>query len=190
MIDYGAKSHLGAYSLKIEISSRNKFFLQNNLLQYSNKNGVNVYNIDELVKMKATAFNGRDKIRDFYDLGFLLQRYPQYFSKELLFSIYEKISYAGVEELNLLLTDEIKKHKLVSNEKINVNNYAQNILKCIEKINQNTHHSLLELQQAQIEVDSWAKERNAKQDVKDISKTNLNENQILDKNSLINKRKM
>lgn len=151
MIDYGAKSHLGAYPLKVEISSCNKTFLQNNLLQYSNKNGVNVYNIDELIKMKVFAFNGRDKIRDFYDIGFLLHKYPQHFSKDLLLFVYEKISYAGVEELNLLLSDEIKKHKLVSNEEIHTENYAQNILKYIERINANS--LLQKLEQAQVEVD-------------------------------------
>jgi len=39
--------------------------------------------------MKATAFRGRDKIRDFYDLGFLLQSYKEYFTKEALINIHQ-----------------------------------------------------------------------------------------------------
>lgn len=137
MVDYGAESYLGAYPLKIEVSSRNKKYLRDNFLKYSNKQGVNVYDIDELIKMKVIAFSGRDKIRDFYDLGFLLQKYPQHFSKESLFSIHEKISYAGVDELNLLLIDEISAHNLTSLENINIDNYAQNILKNIDEIMEN-----------------------------------------------------
>ena len=137
MIDYGAESHLGAYLLTIEISSYNKFFLQNHLSKYSNKQGVNVYDIDELIKMKVVAFSGRDKIRDFYDLGFLLQMYPQHFSKESLFAVYEKISYAGVDELNLLLLDEINTHNLILLENIDIDNYAQNMLKNIERVIEN-----------------------------------------------------
>ena len=68
MLDYGANSHLGAYPLKIEVSNRNKSLLQNNLLEYSKINGVNVYGIKELINMKATAFFFFFKIRDFYDL--------------------------------------------------------------------------------------------------------------------------
>lgn len=141
MLDYKAFSHLGAYPLKIEVSNRNKHFLQNNALKYRTINGVNVYDIDELIKMKVVAFSGRDKIRDFYDLGFLLENYPKHFSKESLFAIYEKISYAGVDELNLLLQDEAKRHKLTQNTKKDLGNYAQNIIKFIENLNTNTQKS-------------------------------------------------
>ncbi|WP_223810440.1 nucleotidyl transferase AbiEii/AbiGii toxin family protein [Campylobacter sp. LR291e] len=72
MIDYVEKSKLGVYPLKVKISNHNKHFLQNNSLKYESKNGINVYDIDELIKMKIAAFSDRDKIRDFYDLGFLL----------------------------------------------------------------------------------------------------------------------
>ncbi|WP_270983233.1 nucleotidyl transferase AbiEii/AbiGii toxin family protein [Campylobacter helveticus] len=140
MLDYGTCSHLGAYPLKIEVSNRNKIFLQENKLKTTKKDGVNIYELDELIKMKVIAFSGRDKIRDFYDLGFLLKNYPDKFSDEALFSIYEKISYAGVEELNLLLLDEITNHKLVSNQELTIN-YTQDILEYIEKLQQRTTHS-------------------------------------------------
>jgi len=133
MIDYGDKSHLGDYPLKIEVSNRNKLLLQTNSLKYENIDKVNVYSIDELIKMKTIIFSGRDKIRDFYDLGYLLEKYPQNFSKESLFSVHQKISYAGTQELDLLLRDEIEKHKLISLKDINLtDNYSQNILKKIE----------------------------------------------------------
>lgn len=133
-----SQSHLGDYPLKIEVSNRNKLFLQNNSLKYENIDKVNVYSINELIKMKTIAFSGRDKIRDFYDLGYLLEKYPNNFSKESLFAIHEKVSYAGVEELNLLLKDEVQKHKLVDKDKIDItDNYSQNILKKVEFLIEN-----------------------------------------------------
>lgn len=141
MIDYKAKSHLGDYPLKIEVSNRNKIFLQTNSLKYENIDRVNVYSIDELIKMKTIAFSGRDKIRDFYDLGYLLEKYPKNFSKESLFAVHEKVSYAGTEELNLLLKDEVKKHKLVSSKDIDItDNYSQNILKKVEILIENKNN--------------------------------------------------
>ncbi|MDY2999661.1 nucleotidyl transferase AbiEii/AbiGii toxin family protein [Campylobacter hyointestinalis] len=135
MIDYGATSHYGSYPLKIEVSSRNKDLLRSNILKYENIKGVNVYSVDELIKMKGIAFSGRDKIRDFYDLGYLLQTYPDKFSKESLFSIREKIFYCGEDELNLLLKDENSKHKLISQDKIHITDtYTQDVLMRIENM--------------------------------------------------------
>ncbi|OCR87727.1 hypothetical protein CFT12S00416_07825 [Campylobacter fetus subsp. testudinum] len=135
MIDYGAVSYLGKYPLKIEISSRNKILLRSNKLEYNKFNNVNVYSIKDLIEMKATAFSGRDKIRDFYDLGYLLRKYPNEFKENTLFGIREKIIYAGEDELNLLLKDEILDHKLISKDDIHITNtYAQDILNTIENL--------------------------------------------------------
>ncbi len=135
MLDYGALSPLGQYPLKIEVSIRNKILLQQGSLKYKNIKGVNVYDINELILMKVSAFSGRDKIRDFYDLGFLLEKYPKYFSAESLKAIHQKISYAGDNELNLLLKDEIDKHNLIpTNNMRDLNNYSQITLKNIEKL--------------------------------------------------------
>lgn len=135
MIDYGANSTLGAYPLKIEVSNRNRILLQQKALTYDKINNVSVYTISELIKMKAIAFSGRDKIRDFYDLGYLLKKFPSKFNKDSLLSIHQKISYAGEEELNLLLKDEVNRHKLIANSDIsNIDNYAQTITKSIETL--------------------------------------------------------
>ena len=132
MLDYGGQSHLGNYPLKIEVSNRNKIFLQQGSLTYTNIDGVNVYNISELIDMKIAAFNGRDKVRDLYDLNFLLNKYPEYFDYKQLWQINERIAYCGTDELNILLADEVKKHKLISNENIDLNNFVQNFQARIE----------------------------------------------------------
>lgn len=135
MIDYGASLNYGSYPLKIEVSNRNKELLRRGILKYKNIGGINVYCIDELIKMKSVAFSGRDKIRDFYDLGYLLQTYPDKFSKENLFSIREKIFYCGEDELNLLLKDENSKRKLISQDKIHITDtYTQDVLLRIENM--------------------------------------------------------
>lgn len=61
-LDYGAKTELGIYPLKIDVSGRDKIRLRNNLLKYSKKDNVNVYDIETLVDLKSLAFCQRDKI--------------------------------------------------------------------------------------------------------------------------------
>lgn len=102
LYDYGAMTPLGKYPLKIDISGRNKMLLRNNQLPYSKINGVCVYNIETIIQMKRQAFLSRNKIRDFYDIGFLLEKYPQHFNKQNLVDIAEKIHYSDADRLNTL----------------------------------------------------------------------------------------
>ncbi|TEY00740.1 nucleotidyl transferase AbiEii/AbiGii toxin family protein [Campylobacter sp. US33a] len=138
MIDYGANSHLGNYPLKVEISGRerNRLRLINDEKAFYQKiEGVNVYNIDRLVAMKINAFTGRDKSRDFFDIGFLLENYPNVFNATQLEAIIAKINYFGEEELDLLLLEEIEEHKLIGTDrKIEVDDYAKKILKKSETL--------------------------------------------------------
>lgn len=138
-IDYGAMTPLGKYPLKIDISGRNKMLLRNNQLPYSKINGVCVYNIETIIQMKRQAFLSRNKIRDFYDIGFLLEKYPQHFNKQNLIDIAEKIHYSDADRLNTLLMDEVETHKLMIDKK-NIEfvcNYAEKILKNIDDIDKN-----------------------------------------------------
>ena len=112
MLDYGAKNDNGSYPLKIEISSRNKNLLNSKSLKYSNINGVNVYNLDEILKMKLVAFGNRDKIRDFYDLSFFLEKEPNCFSNEMLKDLKAKMEYKDLDELAFLLNKEFEKNHL------------------------------------------------------------------------------
>lgn len=112
MIDYGAKSHLGSYPLKIEVSSRNKKDIQLGLREFENINGVNVYTLNELIEQKISALGKRDKIRDFFDIAMLLEKYPEKFSREQLKSIKTNIDYSNLEDFNFLLKMEVDTHKL------------------------------------------------------------------------------
>ena len=125
MLDYGAKNDNGSYPLKIEISSRNKNLLNSKSLKYSNINGVNVYNLEEILKMKLVAFGNRDKIRDFYDLSFFLEKEPNCFSNEMLKDLKAKMEYKDLDELAFLLNKEFEKNHLkkIDGEKLVLETY-------------------------------------------------------------------
>lgn len=128
MLDYGAKSDLGNYPLKIEVSSRNKKMLNKGLYDIVEIDGVKVYHIKEIINMKVATFGQRDKIRDLYDLGFLLNKYPNYFDEHKLKSIIINMEYKGLENLSLLLQDEFEKKYL---GKLSSDDYVLNIyVKC------------------------------------------------------------
>lgn len=112
MIYYGAESHLGNYPLKIEVSSRNKKDIQLGLREFESINGVNVYTLNELIEQKISALGKRDKIRDFFDIAMLMEKYPEKFSIEQLKSIKTSIDYSNLEDFNYLLKMEISTHKL------------------------------------------------------------------------------
>ena len=68
MINYGDDSH----PLKVETSFRRTMIPQ----QITEKrNGIVVYDIDELLSQKTTAYSQRDKIRDMYDISFIINKY-------------------------------------------------------------------------------------------------------------------
>lgn len=134
-IDYGARTDLGIYPLKVDISGRDKIRLHNNLLKYSKINDINVYDIETLVDLKSLVFCQRDKIRDFYDVGFLLEKYPQCFDDKTLANIATKIEYSGADELNAQLMIEAERHNLMERDDIEVVcNYAEKILQKIDEI--------------------------------------------------------
>lgn len=133
MIDYGATSNLGTYPLKIEISSRNKDLIRQNYLTYNTHNGINVYNIKELINMKLTAFNGRDKVRDFFDIAFLLDKYSDKFNNDNLINIRERIYYYGIDELDLLLDDEFKTN-ILQYEKDSYIGFSQKVMDKIDSL--------------------------------------------------------
>lgn len=58
--------------LKIEVSYRNTVINSENV---SNINGIAVYTIDRLANLKLSAYEGRDRTRDLYDIAFIFENY-------------------------------------------------------------------------------------------------------------------
>lgn len=112
MIDYGGKNDLGDYPLKLEISGRNKNWLNNGLLETKEINGIYVYDLKVLVGMKLMAFAHRDKIRDFYDIAFLIRNHEELFTKEQLTEVKYIMDYKGMDFLAKFLEKELKTHSL------------------------------------------------------------------------------
>ena len=125
MIDYGAKNEKEDYPLKLEISSRNKNLLKQKKLEYVNIEGVNVYKLEEILKMKVIAFSDRDKIRDFYDLAFYLEKNPEKFSDDMLDTFKIKMDYKDLDDLACLLEEEFEENSLkkIDGEEIVLNTY-------------------------------------------------------------------
>jgi predicted nucleotidyltransferase component of viral defense system len=117
----------------IKYEFTDKYFKENNKngqLESSrneNINGVNVYSLEEILKMKIIAFNDRDKIRDFYDLSFYLHESPEEFSVDMLYSFKEKMDYKNFDSLALLLEDEFKFNELkeIDGDKIVLETYGK-----------------------------------------------------------------
>ncbi len=103
MVDYGATNNYRDYPLKIEISSRNKKILQSKIYDYKNIAGVNVYSLEEILKMK---------IRDFYDLSYFLKKQPEKFTKDMLIDFKERMDYKNLDTLSYLLKEEFEKNEL------------------------------------------------------------------------------
>lgn len=98
LIDYG-----GAKSLKIETSFRRKNIPRNELVTCD---GILTYNIEQLAIMKSSAYSGRDKIRDLFDLVFIVNTYFDELSAPTQSIIRQSLSYKGMEQFDFLTTDQ------------------------------------------------------------------------------------
>ena len=77
MINYGNEEK----PLKIEVSYRRKIISPDD---YTKINGITVYKLDELCRMKTHAYSSRDRIRDLYDLTFICNNYWNELSDNIL----------------------------------------------------------------------------------------------------------
>lgn len=82
LIDYGGKrsdlpEDRNVYKLKLEVSMRRRLITP---AEYTVIDGIKIYNIEQLIQQKIAAFGARNKARDIYDVGFLLENYSQSFS--------------------------------------------------------------------------------------------------------------
>lgn len=102
-LHYNGDSH----PLKIETSFRNEH------IDYSTtiiKNGIRVYDIDTLAEKKLNAFNQRDKIRDMFDVIFIVKNYWDDLSNKMKSMINDAFSYKGIDYYETLCetqTDEL-----------------------------------------------------------------------------------
>jgi len=109
--------------IKLEVSFRNidgVDFIKGNCALI---NGINTYNINFLTANKIDAFLKRTAARDIFDASFLLQRYPESFTKELIEKCKNKMSGIGLNQMeNIIKNDEILKDFDCENILVNFEN--------------------------------------------------------------------
>ncbi|MBQ1288684.1 MAG: nucleotidyl transferase AbiEii/AbiGii toxin family protein [Erysipelotrichaceae bacterium] len=107
--------HYGSLKpLKIEISYR-----QMNLDKESRTtqiNGIKVYNIDEMMNLKLGAYNGRDRIRDLYDIVFIYKNYKESLSENTILSLANSLSEKGFAHFDYIT--QTQKDDLIDTDRL------------------------------------------------------------------------
>lgn len=99
--------------LKIEISYRNKCILPTT---HTKIHGIEVYTIDRLCQLKTSAYQGRDKIRDLYDICFICMYYFGKLSDSTKEQLKDALVYKGFEHYDYLAS--MQDDTLVDKEKL------------------------------------------------------------------------
>lgn len=120
MINYGSNER----PLKIEVSYRRKNIKEDEITKI---NGINVYTINEICLMKASAYSGRDKIRDLYDICSICNNYWDELSEDVKSFIRVAVEYKGIEQFENIIKD--RKDELIDNEKL-----EEDFLKMYDKL--------------------------------------------------------
>lgn len=95
--------HTGEDTLKIEVSYRSRHIDPETVHKV---NGIQVYVIDSLAMMKNNAYQKRYKIRDMYDLTFMLEYYYDQIEPGTRRAIADQLSDRGYERFDELVKDQ------------------------------------------------------------------------------------
>ena len=96
MVDYGNQDH----PLKIEVSYRIRDRQQDTQIYI---NGILTYDINTLCFKKVAAYNGRDKIRDLYDIIFIFKNYCDELSTFALENLIDAIEHKGLDYCDYII---------------------------------------------------------------------------------------
>lgn len=112
MIDYGVNRQL----LKIESS----------ILRYRNAKlnndeivliqGIRTYDITSIAQRKLHAFMDRDKIRDMYDVAFIIIKYWERLTKDVQSLFYESLKQKGLQHCQRMIDEQ--KDDLISEDEL------------------------------------------------------------------------
>ena len=108
----------GHKPLKVEISYRNGYVEPS--IQHK-VDGVRVYNINMMCMFKANAYAQRDKLRDLYDLAFIITKYKEQLTPEALEVARSAVYHKGIEQFDYLTRTQ-------SDELINTDILAEKFL--------------------------------------------------------------
>lgn len=108
MIHYG-----GEKPLKVEISYRSNCIDGSELCVVGN---VLVYTLIRLLELKVAAFHGRDKIRDLYDVLFIIKKLNYSLPDYSIRLLRDAFSYKGIDYLDYLVMSQ--SDELIDNNKL------------------------------------------------------------------------
>ncbi len=108
MIHYGKGK-----PLKVEVSYRNKVI---NNFDIDRINGITVYKADKILQLKCAAYLDRDKIRDLYDVVFIILNYTNQLSPQTLSLVQTAFGYKGFEQFDYLVSTQ--SDELIDNDKL------------------------------------------------------------------------
>ena len=110
--------------LKVEVSYRKKVIFES---QYQIIRGISVYNLDEICNMKVIAFSARDKIRDLYDLSYIVSEKYEYLPEKTIFLIQNALEYKGFDYFDYLV-------KTQNDKLIDIDKFETRFLSMCDKI--------------------------------------------------------
>lgn len=108
MVHYGENK-----PLKIEVSCRRDYIADSETQVI---NGIKVYDIDRLAVMKCSAYAGRDKIRDLYDVSFIFNKYGDVLSPSTKQMMADVITGKGIEQFDYLVSNQ--EDELIDTDKL------------------------------------------------------------------------
>lgn len=89
--------------LKIEVSFRRGSIPEED---YSVVNGIAVYRIDNLANMKALAYMGRDRLRDLFDVTYIINNYYEELNPLTRSLLTEAFQYKGLEHFDYIVSQQ------------------------------------------------------------------------------------
>ena len=113
MLDYHGRSEEGDKPLKIEISHRRKNIPSQETTVI---NGINVYKLDYIAMMKANAYSARDKIRDLYDLCFIVNHKMNELNPMVIDAIREAVGQKGLDQFDYIISSQ--SDELIDNDEL------------------------------------------------------------------------
>lgn len=109
LVDYGDCGK----PLKIEVSYRQSVIDRSSV---TSVRGITVYDINRLASLKVNAFNGRDKLRDMYDIAFICQNYLKSLRPDVISQMADVVGYKGLEQFDYLVKQQ--RDELIDNDKL------------------------------------------------------------------------
>jgi predicted nucleotidyltransferase component of viral defense system len=120
LINYGNDQH----PLKVEASYRRGEMPES---ETTTINDIKVYTIDQLCIMKTGAYEGRDKIRDVYDVAFICNNYFDKLSPQAVSSMRSALEHKGIVQLDYIV-------KTQPDELIDADKLADSFLDAYERL--------------------------------------------------------